>query len=123
MLTFCTFVGFVLLVLIVIFILSSSSPTLKHRGIFHKYRIVENTLRNGEKRYSVEVNGFLGMPFLYQTDVENYGLYECTMRGMNFEEAKKYVEKRTLEYDKTSDSKVLKKKVVYQDKNYVQKAF
>lgn len=114
MLTFCTFIGFVLLIFLIIFIISSSLPTLKHRGIFHKYRIVENTLRSGEKRYSVEVNGFLGMPFLYQTDVEDYGLYECTMRGMDFEEAKKYVEKRTLEYDKTSDSKVLKKKVVYQ---------
>ena len=30
------------------------------------------------------------------------------------DEAKKYVERRTLEYDKRNDSKVLKKKVVYQ---------
>ena len=110
MLSFCTFIGFVLFVLLIIFIFSSSSPTLKHRGIFHKYRIVENTLRNGDKMYSVEVNGFLGMPFLYQTDVEDYGLYECTMRNMELDEAKKYIEKRTLEYNKWYDNKILKKK-------------
>lgn len=114
MVTFCIFIGFVLLVFLTIFIISSSSPTLKHRGIFHKYRIVENTLRNGDKMYSVDVNGFLGMPFLYQTDIEDCGLYERTMRNMSLGEAKKYVEKRTLEYDKRNDNKVLKKRVVYQ---------
>lgn len=71
-----------------------------------KLIIVEQELNNGTKRYAVKRNWFLGLPFLYRTETEDYGLYESYVIYDTLEEAEKYVAKWYEKYHEKQERKV-----------------
>ena len=73
-----------------------------------KLIIVEQTLKNGNKRYAVKRNWFLGLPFLYRTEIEDYGLYECYVIKDTLEAAEKYVREWYEKYNEMQGNKVKK---------------
>lgn len=75
-----------------------------------KLVIVEQTLKDGSKRYAVKRNWFLGLPFLYHTEIEDYGLYECYVIRDTLEEAKKYVTEWYKKYNEKQEKKVKRQK-------------
>lgn len=79
-----------------------------------KLVIVEQTLKDGSKRYAVKRNWFLGLPFLYHTEIEDYGLYECYVIRYTLEEANKYVAKWYDKRDKKMSKRVKKQKRIKQ---------
>ena len=91
-------------VALIIFAIESSYAPSKPSRLFHKWKVVEVTHNDGTVDYTVKINGFLGMPFLYQTMVEDMGLYSCALKGMSLSSAKEYVANKESKY--------------LQDKNY-----
>ena len=85
-----------------------TSVILKNKMIFHKRRIIKVTHASGEVDYNVEINGFLGLPFLWQIDQEDMGLYIDNKRGMTLEAAIEYVKEKDREYCKKKSYKVIK---------------
>ena len=77
-------------------------------GLFAKDKliIVEQELKNGTKRYAVKRNWFLGLPFLYRTEIKDYGLYETYVIYDTLEEAEDYVTKLHEEYREKQERKV-----------------
>lgn len=75
-----------------------------------KLIIVEQTLNNGEKRYAVKRNWFLGIPFLYHTDIEDCGLYERYVIRDTLEPAEKYVTEWYDKYNENQEKKVKSQK-------------
>lgn len=95
----------VLLVIVGWFICLVIYPFAKEKLI-----IVEQTLNNGKKRYAVKHNWFLGLPFLYRTEIEDYGLYECYVIKDTLEDAEKYVREWYEKYNEMQGKKVKKQK-------------
>ena len=73
----------------VIFVVESSYLKTKDRELFHKYRVIKVTQQSGIINYKVKINGFLGLPFLYQTDYYTESL----------DNAIKYVDRKNKEYN------------------------
>ena len=105
-------IGMLLLAALIVFIIQSSCVILKNKMIFHKRRIIKITHTSGEVDYNVEINGFLGLPFLWQIDQENMGLYIENKRGMSLEAAIEYVKKKDREYLSAKGYKAKKKEKV-----------
>jgi hypothetical protein len=101
-------IGMFLLAALIVFIIQSSCVILKNKMIFHKRRIIKVTHASGEVDYNVEINGFLGLPFLWQIDQEDMGFYIEIKRGMPLEAAIEYVKKKDKEYYKRKGYKVIK---------------
>jgi len=101
-------IGMFLLAALIVFIIQSSCVILKNKMIFHKRRIIKVTHASGEVDYNVEINGFLGLPFLWQIDQEDMGLYIENKRGMPLEAAIEYIKKKDREYCKKKSYKVIK---------------
>ena len=91
----------ILLVIVGWFVCLVIYPSAKDKLI-----IVEQTLKNGKKRYAVKRNWFLGLPFLYHTETEDYGLYECYVIRDTLEEAEKYVTEWYEKYNESQGKKV-----------------
>jgi hypothetical protein len=53
----------------------------------------------------------MGLPFLYQTEAVDYGLYECDLTEMSLDEAKRHVLKKESEYKETVRKRITKRKV------------
>lgn len=104
----CIFVPAMLMV----FIVSSSEPILKSERLFHKRKIVECTHADGTVDYTVKVNGFLGLPLLYQTDEYDYGLCILRCKGMSFKQANEYIELRENDYNKKIGYKTIRKRTI-----------
>ena len=102
-------IGMFLLAGLIVFIIQSSDVILKNKRIFHKRRIIKVTHESGEIDYTVEINGFLGLPFLWQTDEEDMGLYIAVKRGMSLESAIEYVDRENIKYLKRIGYKIKKK--------------
>ena len=105
-------IGIFILAAIVVFIIKSSCVILKNKMIFHKRRIIKITHVSGKVDYNVEINGFLGLPFLWQTDQEDMGLYIESKRGMSLDAAIEYVKRKEKEYLSAKGYKVKKKEKV-----------
>ncbi len=101
-------IGMLLLVALIMFIVQSSFVISKNKMIFHKRRIIKVTHASGKVDYNVEINGFLGLPFLWQIDQEDMGLYIDNKRGMPLEAAIEYVKRKDREYCKKKSYKVIK---------------
>lgn len=80
-----------------------------------KLVVVEQILKNGKKRYAVKRNWFLGLPFLYRTHIEDYGLYECDVILDTLEEAEKYVREWYEKSKEKQGNKVKKQNRIYQN--------
>ena len=91
----------ILLVIVGWFVCLVIYPSAKDKLI-----IVEQTLKNGKKRYAVKRNWFLCLPFLYHTETEDYGLYECYVIRDTLEEAEKYVTEWYEKYNESQGKKV-----------------
>ena len=105
-------IGTFLLAVLIVFIIQSSCVILKNKMIFHKRRIIKVTHASGEVDYNVEINGFLGLPFLWQIDQENKGLHIEIKRGMPLDAAIEYVKRKEKEYLNAKGYKVKKKEKV-----------
>lgn len=75
---------------------------------FHKWRIVRELHYNGDIDYTVEKNGCLGMPFLYQTE----DILFVETQNITLESAKEIVSNREELYKKTLGKRVKKMEVV-----------
>lgn len=95
----------VLLIMVVWFVCLVICPFAKEKLV-----IVEQTLKNGKKRYTVKHNWFLGLPFLYRKQIEDYGLFECYVIRDSLEAAEKYVREWYEKYNEMQGKKVKKQK-------------
>lgn len=82
-----------------------------------KLIIVEQTLNNGKKRYAVKRNWLLGIPFLYHTEIEDYGLYKRRVIYDTLEPAEKYVTEWYEKYNENQGKKVKRQKRIKQTTN------
>lgn len=97
-----------------IFGITQSVCSTKINLLFHKRKIIEVTHADGTLDYTVKVNGLMGLPFLYQTEVVDYGLGEYSLTGMSLGEAKSHVQKKESEYKEIIGKRITKRKV-YED--------
>ena len=101
-------VGFLVIVGLFLFVITSSCVLLKNKTIFHKRKIIEVTHADGTKSYKVMINGLLGLPFLYQVDIEDFGLYEEVKRNMPLDAAKDYINRKEQEWQRLCEKRVVK---------------
>lgn len=94
-----------------IFGITQSVCSTKSNLLFHNRKIIEVTHADGTVDYTVKVNGLMGLPFLYQTEVVDYGMGEYYLTGMSLDEAKRHVLKKESEYKETVRKRITKRKV------------
>ena len=75
---------------------------------FHKWRIIKNVHKNGKCDYTLQRNGFCGLPFLYCRD----NMFCDRTENLTLERAKELLSKRKKTYMQTIGEKIQKREVV-----------
>jgi len=75
---------------------------------FHKWRIIKNVHKNGKCDYTLQRNGFCGLPFLYCRD----NMFWDKTENFTLERAKELFSRRTQIYMDTIGEKIQKREVV-----------
>lgn len=76
--------------------------------VFHKWRIIKNIHNNGKCDYTLQRNGFCGLPFLYFRD----NMFWDRTDNLTLERAKELLSKRKKVYMQTIGEKIQKREVV-----------